>query len=96
MFDFIKKFFKKVKDFLYDFFNTSTAEIVKEIGYLAYDVVKYVEENSEPGDDKFKIAKEYLIQKLEEKAIHYTTVAINVAIEMAVALLKEKGEEKKK
>lgn len=96
----IKNFFRTSKSlsFLKRFLRTRSAELVDEIGDIAYTVVRQVEYQAahNGGIDKFELAKSILIQELGKRAGLYSIMIIETVIQLAVALLKENGEEIKK
>lgn len=96
MWDFFKNIFNRIGDFLKEFVRSNAGEMVEGIGDIAYAVVKQIEETAQPGDNKFKLAKEALTKELIKRGIVYTESVLNTAIEIAVDLLKERGEEYKK
>lgn len=92
----IRLFLAGIGSFLRSFLESNSARMIEEIGDIAYEVVKRIELNHKPGDDKFKLAQEALIQELTERGLGYTISILNTAIEIAVDLLRERGEEIKR
>lgn len=95
MWDFIKNIFSSIGDFLKEFVRSNAGKMVEEIGDIAYDVVERIERTAQPGDNKFELAKEALVKELRERGAEYTESILNTAIEIAVDLLKSRGQEQK-
>lgn len=96
MFKAILGFFTGIGRFLFSFVRSACGRMVEEVGDIAYDVVKRVEQTAGPGDDKFQIAKEQLKRELRERGLQYAEHILNKAIEIAHGLLVDRGEEVKK
>lgn len=94
MFDIIRGWFGIVKDFFQMVAQTSVGRLVNEIQDMAIEVVYNIEqENGDlSGTEKFRIAYDTLVDRypwIMERAI-------NLAIEMAVAVIKDKVREANK
>ena len=90
MFKFIKKVFKKTKSFLSRFFALNISTMIEEIGELALRVVTAVEEKNPhmSNEEKFKEAQKMITHILFHRGYKYTKNAVNIAIEIAVGILK--------
>lgn len=89
---FFKKIFKGVKTFVKSFFETTVSGMVESFGNLPLDVVRLVESKKIgfSSEEKRREAYKMLSEILFQRHIRYSTTAVNVAIEMAVAVMQEK------
>jgi len=90
--DFFKNLWSGVSPFLKIFVKTTISNMVAEIGEIALETVEIVEEKKggASGSEKFSEAYNILISRLYNRGIKYTKNAVNIAIEMAVGVMKEK------
>ena len=65
--------------------------MVEDMGDIAVTVVKTVENQNKDmgGREKYELAYNKLVEILFQRGIKYSRNAVNVAIEMAVAVIKE-------
>jgi hypothetical protein len=98
MFKKIGSFLLGIGSWLAGYIKTAAARMLDEIGPIAEDVVRQVEKQSNgqmSGSEKFEMAKTILIKKLSARGIAFTVSIIHSALEMAVDLLRERGQEVK-
>jgi len=86
--------FSKLSDLFVEFIKSHQARLVDEVLGIAYDVVKRVERSGSP--NKFQAAQAALVSELGERAAEYSAKILHTAIQQAVVLLAERGEEVKK
>jgi uncharacterized protein (DUF1015 family) len=87
--------FSKLSDLMISFIKSNSGRLVDEILDIAYDVVKRVERRSTGSSNKFSLALEALTAELGERAAKYSAKILHTAIQEAVVLLEENGEEVK-
>lgn len=90
--DFFKNLWTSVSPFLKIFVKTTISNMVAEIGDIALETVEIVEETKKgaSGSEKFSEAYTILTSRLYNRGIKYTKNAVNIAIEMAVGVVKER------
>jgi len=91
MWNFVKNIFKGIGVFLKRFARTTAAQIMEDIGDIAVTTVQRVENHypDATGKEKFEAAYNSLATILMQRGIKYTKNALNIAIEAAVAVVKE-------
>lgn len=91
MWDYIKGFFKGLGKFFKVFVTTTVSSMVEDIGSIAVETVKRVENQNKDlsGKEKYLLAYEHLTNILVQRGIKYSKNAANIALEMAVAVMKE-------
>jgi len=92
MFSFIKSIFKGVGTFFKRFIKTAVYETVEEISEVAQTAVETVERTKKDAsnEEKYKEAFNLTREVLKQRSKSYSTNAINIAIEIAVGLYKER------
>lgn len=96
MFKKIGSFFLGIGAWLAGYIKTAAAKMLDEIGPIAEDVVRQVENQAGgkmSGSEKFELAKSILLKKLSARRIAFTVSIVHSALEMAVDLLKDRGQE---
>lgn len=95
MFDKFIIWLKGVLGYVKAFLSPLALEIAKAGGTFlletAMEAVKKAEDNGGSGSEKWKFAKEYIVDRLEQEGMAIVTVAIHGAIEASVAKLKQEG-----
>jgi len=91
--DYLEAFFSPIGKTVLDFFHAAMMQVAKSGGEVltaaALAAVKAAESEGVSGSEKFDAAKSALIDSLVNQGISFSINAIHIALESAVAKLKE-------